>query len=38
MNPLKEFRCEKCNRLLAKIDGVIEIKCSKCGHLNKNEK
>ena len=31
---LDEFRCRKCNKLLGKIDGNAEIKCSRCGTLN----
>ena len=25
-----EFRCPNCNKLLGKIDGVAEIKCTRC--------
>lgn len=35
---MTELRCEKCNRLLGKtitLNGFIEIKCTKCGHINK---
>lgn len=41
MNPpekldgLKDCRCIKCNRLLGKINGQAEIKCPKCGEINK---
>ncbi|MBI5399249.1 Com family DNA-binding transcriptional regulator [Candidatus Saganbacteria bacterium] len=34
---MKEFRCQKCRRLLAKIDGTgtrVEIKCPRCKGLN----
>lgn len=31
---LKEARCEKCNRLLAKIKCEAEIKCPRCKTLN----
>lgn len=36
---LREIRCHKCRKLLAKADmteGIIEIKCT-CGTLNKVE-
>lgn len=31
-----EFRCTRCNRLLAKIDGnaKVEIKCPRCKTMN----
>ena len=33
---LKEIRCRKCNRLLMKGDILkVEIKCPKCGHIQK---
>lgn len=35
---LEEIRCKKCNKLLAKIKGIIEIKCSRCSEINKLEK
>jgi len=35
MIKLKEVRCKKCNKLLAKADGKVEIKCPRCGTLNK---
>lgn len=35
---LEEIRCKKCNKLLAKIKGTIEIKCSRCSEINKIEK
>ncbi|QIL83984.1 Com family DNA-binding transcriptional regulator [Diaphorobacter sp. HDW4A] len=28
------MRCGKCQRLLAKADGNVEIKCPRCGCLN----
>lgn len=35
---IKLFRCEGCNKLLAKSNGrgslAAEIKCSRCGALN----
>lgn len=33
---LQEFRCSKCNKLLAKTDGngVVEILCPRCKTLN----
>lgn len=34
---MTEFRCEKCGKLLAKIDlrdGVVEIKCPRCKETN----
>lgn len=31
---LTEFRCRGCNKLLGKIKGEAEIKCSRCGSLN----
>jgi len=31
---LTEFRCCECNKLLGKIKGEAEIKCSRCGNLN----
>ena len=27
---LSEVRCMKCNRLLGKLKGKVEIKCPKC--------
>lgn len=35
---LKEIRCKKCNKLLAKIKGKVEIKCTRCSTLNRFEK
>ncbi len=35
---LKEVRCIKCNGLLCKNGGgieYVEIKCRKCGYINK---
>jgi LSD1 subclass zinc finger protein len=31
-----DFRCEQCNRLLAKIEGSarVEIKCPRCKAMN----
>lgn len=37
---MNRILCSNCNSLLCKgklIDGVIEIKCRKCGHYNKIE-
>ncbi|WP_081500478.1 Com family DNA-binding transcriptional regulator [Pseudomonas sp. GM80] len=36
MQMLKECRCGKCNRLLARVGEFTElqIKCSRCGTLN----
>ncbi|WP_434519511.1 Com family DNA-binding transcriptional regulator [Pseudomonas sp. NFX1] len=33
---LRDIRCGKCNRLLARSAGVthLQIKCSRCGALN----
>ncbi|NIF28357.1 Com family DNA-binding transcriptional regulator [Pantoea sp. Tr-811] len=33
---LRDIRCGKCNRLLARAAGVtqLQIKCSRCGTLN----
>lgn len=30
-----EFRCVSCGRLLAKVAGDTEIKCPRCGAINK---
>jgi phage FluMu protein Com len=29
---MKDFRCQNCNRLLARVDGMgkVEIKCPRC--------
>lgn len=32
---MKEFRCEKCGKLLAMVEGAAEIKCPRCKTLNK---
>lgn len=32
---LYEHRCSKCNRLLGKFNGQAEIKCPKCGEINR---
>lgn len=34
-NLLVEHRCSKCNRLLGKFNGQAEIKCPKCGKINR---
>ncbi|WP_347995431.1 Com family DNA-binding transcriptional regulator [uncultured Eubacterium sp.] len=36
-NKLIEHRCSKCNRLLGKFNGQAEIKCPKCGRINRIE-
>lgn len=35
---MKEVRCTKCNRKLAMLSGKAEIKCVRCGTVNKVEK
>lgn len=35
---IKEIRCMKCNRMLGKLKGVVEIKCPKCGTMNHFDK
>ena len=30
-----DFRCVSCGKLLAKTDGNTEIKCPRCGAINK---
>ena len=35
---LKEVRCEKCDKLLGKAKGIVEIKCPRCNTINKIEK
>nr|DAR50568.1 MAG TPA: DNA-directed RNA polymerase II subunit [Caudoviricetes sp.] len=30
---LHEIRCKKCGRKLAEMQGIVQIKCPKCGHL-----
>lgn len=32
---LFEKRCQHCNRLLGKFNGQAEIKCQKCGKINR---
>ena len=32
---LFEKRCHRCNRLLGKFNGQAEIKCTKCGEINR---
>ena len=32
---LVDARCSKCNRLLGKFNGQAEIKCPKCGKINR---
>lgn len=32
---LIEKRCQQCNRLLGKFNGQAEIKCPKCGKINR---
>ncbi len=32
---LVEHRCQRCNRLLGKFNGQAEIKCPKCGKINR---
>lgn len=32
---LSEHRCSKCNRLLGRFSGQAEIKCPKCGKINR---
>lgn len=32
---LKEERCIYCNHLLGKFNGQAEIKCQKCGEINR---
>lgn len=31
---LKEVRCKKCKKLIAKVKGTAEIKCPRCKTLN----
>lgn len=35
MTGVVDFRCANCGRLLAKTDGNTEIKCPRCGAINK---
>lgn len=30
-----DFRCKSCGKLLGKIDGKAEIKCPRCGVINR---
>jgi len=32
---IAEFRCANCGRLLAKTNGDTEIKCPRCGAINR---
>lgn len=32
---MKEIRCPNCKKLLGKIDGEFEIKCSRCSCVNR---
>ena len=32
---LVKHRCQNCNRLLGKFNGQAEIKCPKCGKINR---
>lgn len=34
---LIDFRCEKCNKLLGKINGTAEIVCPRCKTVNYTE-
>ena len=35
---MKELRCSKCNKLLAKFEGDIEVKCPRCKTINSDSK
>lgn len=35
MEKIVEFRCASCQRLLARLKGDAEIKCPRCGAINK---
>ncbi|MBO1005751.1 Com family DNA-binding transcriptional regulator [Pseudogracilibacillus auburnensis] len=35
---LEEARCIKCDKLLALLKGELEIKCPRCGEMNKIRK
>ena len=35
LHQLSEQRCSRCNRLLGKFNGQAEIKCPKCGKINR---
>src|SRR5690625_3825659 len=37
LEKMNEVRCHKCNRLLGKTNGDYEIKCPRCGTLNKSK-
>ncbi len=30
-----EFRCTKCNKKLGMVSGKVEIKCPRCGAMNR---
>ena len=32
-----EMRCQKCNKLLGKVEGKAEIKCPRCSTINVRE-
>lgn len=29
-----QCRCPRCNRLVGLLNGIAEIKCPRCGHVN----
>ncbi|WP_423458042.1 Com family DNA-binding transcriptional regulator [Ottowia sp. VDI28] len=31
---MREVRCGRCSKLLARAEGTVEIKCPRCGCLN----
>ena len=33
---MRDFRCQNCNRLLARVEGMgkVEIKCTRCKSMN----
>lgn len=35
--PLYDKRCSNCNRLLGRFRGEAEVKCPKCGTINRIE-